>query len=228
MHSIRFAVSILLVGAVQAAAQGKDTASSNANQTSGAASVGPITAPGPDDDMTPRCWLGCRGSLNLQRTAASEWRNGSQGRMDTLMALIRGKRKAIAIVPADAKQAGLETARSGSDAIRAGSTGQPAEAATAATSQASEADGERFLVEEWRRSEIGIADSIHHDVLMRISRLYDSAQAPKLSVDARLGILQRVDGVNSVNQLMWLQRRADVNREADSAVRAIPPPPRAP
>ena len=89
-------------------------------------------------------------------------------------------------------------------------------------SAASEVETERYLIEEWRRSELGIADSLHHAVLLRISRLFDSAQRATVSPDDRLRIDRQVDGINSINRMTWLERRVAVYRQADSAIEAIP------
>jgi hypothetical protein len=59
-------------------------------------------------------------------------------------------------------------------------------------------------------------------VLMRISHTFDSALRSPVSEEERLRILRQVDGVNQVNQLMWFERRSDVNHQADSALRAMP------
>lgn len=222
MQSITFAVGILLVGAIQAAAQGTDSAASRTNQTSGSAASSLATTDPADEDLTPHCWLGCRSTLNLQRSAPAEWTMSSHVRVDTLVAFL--KRNGKPIVPPGVQQARKDTARLASDAARADGAQRPVAPVAATISPASEADGERYLIEEWRHSEAGIADSIHHDVLTRLSRLYDSAQRSNVSADARLRIVQQVDGMNALNQLMWLQRRADVNRQADSALRAVPAP----
>jgi hypothetical protein len=88
------------------------------------------------------------------------------------------------------------------------------------TPPATEAQGRRFLIEEWRRSELNVVDSVHHVVLVRLGQLYDSAQRSTVSAGDQFRILQEIDVTNAANQFMWIERRADVNRTADSTARA--------
>jgi hypothetical protein len=216
MKIIRVAVSALLVGVAQARAQGTDSAvhgSTTATALPRPASTSDVRPDVRDDStsMAPRCWLGCTGSLNTR--APAEWRDFQQA-------------QAAIAVPTRRAQfppTPVATRRPIPTSGPAGST--PIATAAGDITPASPGDAQRYLVEEWRRSELGVADSLHHAVLMRISHTFDSAQRSSISQEERSHILRQVDGVDRVNQLMWLERRSDVNHQADSALRAMPTSP---
>lgn len=217
MHTIRLMASVFLAAATQAAAQSADTARKPVDRSISDAGGVTARAPGDQDPLTPHCWLGCRGSL--QHTMPAEWGMNSRSRMDTLASLLR--RKPHPVVPEGVRQTLAASRGSVSPAATLAPAVSDSGGGAPARPAATEADGERYLIEEWRRSEVDIADSIHHVVLLRLAGEYDSAQRSTVSTGDRARILQDVDGINTINQLMWLQRRAEVNRQADSALRAL-------
>jgi len=148
----------------------------------------------------------------MQLKAPGEWSRTQLQRRDSLAAEARRRS------PALQSKTTQSNAGSAPERVPASAAGDVAGGANARP--ATEAEGERFLIEEWRRSELDVADSVHHMVLLRLSRLYDSAQGRSISTDDRLRILRDVDGVNAANQVMWFERRTDVNRMADSTERA--------
>ncbi len=209
--------SILLLGATQARAQKADSISRPAASPSVGSTNGPV---GPTDADTavaiPRCWLGCRNSL--QRKGPAEWAGTARSRMDTLESHLSRKHHPLAAAAVGASAA----ASGGAAATTAESNGDVSVKPASPAAAASEVETQRFLIEEWRRSELSIADSLHHAVLVRISRLFDSAQRATVSPDDRLRIDRQIDGINSINQMTWLQRRVAIYRQADSAIEAIP------
>jgi hypothetical protein len=92
------------------------------------------------------------------------------------------------------------------------------------TSAAARVLAERFWIDEWRASELAVADSLHHATLVRITRLFDSVQSDSIPRDEYLRVLREVDAVDQMNQQMWLRRRWDVVRQADSALGATARP----
>jgi hypothetical protein len=220
MQPTRLAICLLLVGATEVAAQGADSigrSNSPGPSSPGLGSgVAPDATPGRWADGTaPTCWLGCRGSL--QAKAPTEWSKMQVVRQDSLAA--RTRRRSLAL------RLGAGESTSGSAAERTSGAGAAEIADGPSTRPATEAEGQRFLIEEWRRSEFEVADSVHHVVLLRLNRLYDSAQGRSVSPDDRLRILRDVDGINVANQVMWFQRRNAVMRTADSTARALGLPP---
>jgi hypothetical protein len=212
MRINRVVVGVLLVGASQAESQGADTASRSATVTAWPrGATGAATIDGPDTtSMSPRCWLGCTGSLS--RTTPREWQDAQQ-RTDGAQLLARR-----APHPSSRDTARLPVR---TQALPPSLPAGPEPTTGADTTRATRASIQRYLIEEWRRSEIEVADSLHHAVLVRISRTFDSAQRSTVSPEERMRILRQVDAVNRVNQFMWVERRGDVNRQADSAVRAL-------
>jgi hypothetical protein len=75
-----------------------------------------------------------------------------------------------------------------------------------------------YLVEEWRRSELEVADSVHHAILESIVVLYDSAERSSVSAAARDRQLHVVDVMNQQNQWSWEAFRTTINQRADSAL----------
>jgi hypothetical protein len=213
MKIICIAVSALVVGVAQARAQGPDSAvhgSTTASALPRPTGISDQRADPHDDSttMAPRCWLGCTGSLNTR--APAEWRDLQQAQA----AIAVPGRRAQFTATAVAARRPIPTSGPPTSTPSATPAGEMA--------PASPGDAQRYLVEEWRRSELGVADSLHHAVLMRISHTFDSALRSPVSEEERLRILRQVDGVNQVNQLMWFERRSDVNHQADSALRAMP------
>ena len=88
------------------------------------------------------------------------------------------------------------------------------------TSAAARIAAQRLWIEEWRNAELGVADSLHHAVLLRIWRLFDSAQT--VSREGYAETLREVDAVNRMNDITWAKRRWEVIRQADSAQRTLP------
>ncbi len=209
------AASLLLLAGTQARAQRPDSASHARTSLPG----GTPTPGGPrdtdDSDATPHCWLGCKRSL--QRTSPTEWSASTQSRIDTLEARLKGDRHPLAPAAVRANEAAPVSA-----ATTMESRGDVEAEAASATSRTSNAETQRYLIEEWQRSELNIADSLHHAVLKRISRVFDSAQSSSVSPDDRLMIQRHLDRINSMNQLTWIERRVAVYLQADSAIRAMP------
>ncbi len=216
MQPTRLAICLLLlIGATEAAAQRADSAGHTGGPSLPApgSGVAPQDSPGRWADGTaPTCWLGCKGSLQVK--APGEWSKMQAVRQDSLAA--RTRRRSLANWAGGARES-----NPGSPGQRASGSGAAESAGGASTRPATEAEGQRFLIEEWRRSELEVADSVHHLVLVRLNRLYDSAQSRSVSPGDRLRILREVDGVNVANQVMWLERRTDVMRTADSTARAV-------
>ncbi len=209
--------SILLLGAVQARAQRADTVSRPAASPSVGTTNGPVGSTAPDTVVAiPRCWLGCRNSL--QRKGPAEWAGTARSRIDTLESHLSRRRHPLAGAAVEASAAAPVAAAATTGESHGDVTVMPASPGSAA----SEVETERYLIEEWRRSELSIADSLHHAVLLRISRIFDSAQHATVSPDDRLRIERQVDGINSINQMTWLERRVAIYRQADSAIEAIP------
>jgi hypothetical protein len=127
---------------------------------------------------------------------------------------------------------GLALDRAGAGPAGGGSTGSsraatpavPRRAATppvgdsGARSAASERAVNRFLVEEWRRTELDVADSVHHANLERIFVQFDSAQRIHLPDSERNRILVQLDRMNSSNDYAWLIFKAEINRRANDAL----------
>jgi len=220
MKTLLMLIGALLVSATQANAQGTDTAvrrptpptvSASTASGSGHANTGSAdpAIPAEPPDLGPRCWLGCKGSLN--HTMPGEWQNAQLRRQ-----------AAEALASHATRRSSADTARIRWQSSES-STSTPARPGVPApdTSRASPAEAQRYLIEEWRQTELEVADSVHHVVLVRIARTYDSAQQSTVSAEDRQRILRQVDGINQVNQVMWFERRRDVNHQADSAMRAV-------
>jgi hypothetical protein len=80
---------------------------------------------------------------------------------------------------------------------------------------------QQFLIEEWRHSEIGVADSVYHDALMRITATFDSAQRARINDADRTSILRRLDALLDANSYTWTMFRFEIRRRADSALAAL-------
>jgi hypothetical protein len=100
----------------------------------------------------------------------------------------------------------------------------PSTAPTAATRNLTPAEehavrvqANRYLVEEWREAQLQVADSVHHDVLLRIGATFDSAQSTGMTGSARTELFERLDRLAKANQYSWLLFRSQVNLRADSA-----------
>jgi len=81
---------------------------------------------------------------------------------------------------------------------------------------------QRFLIEEWRRTELDVADSVHRANLERMAVTFDSAQQAGIRDADRARILQRLDQVNRANEYTWRVFRAQIDRRADSAIAGLP------
>ncbi len=114
-----------------------------------------------DSDATPHCWLGCKRSL--QRTSPTEWSASTQSRIDSLESHLKRDRHPLAPAAIRANEAAPVSAATTMNYV----AHVEAEAASA-TSRTSNAETQRYLIEEWQRSELNIADSLHHAVLKRI------------------------------------------------------------
>jgi hypothetical protein len=221
MRSNWLAIGLLLIGAARTAAQKSDSVASQGAQSSPAAAAGPAAqgAQGQwGDGQTAHCWVGCTGSLS--RPAPAEWaRQSAWGGVDSMEAHLRHAKPPVVRSQAEPAAVSQEAPPS---AIR-----EATHADSAGAAPATEAQGERYLIDQWQRAELDVADSIHHAVLTRITRMYDSAQRRSLTDDERVRVLREVDGINDMNQMMWFKRRGDVNRTADSLLRAsgVPPGP---
>ena len=79
---------------------------------------------------------------------------------------------------------------------------------------------QRYLADEWRRTELNIVDSLRHAALERIYAAYQSTQRASLSDAERTAVLVRLDAMNRGSAEVWLALRDDINRRADSAARA--------
>ena len=148
-----------------------------------------------------------------------EWPASTQSRFDTLVSRLKSGRHPLAPAAVRASEEAPVSAAGTTE-----SRGDVAAEAPGAVSTTSNAETQRYLIEEWRRSEVNIADSLHHAVLGRISRVFDSAQSSSVSPDDRLQIERHLDRINSINQLTWIERRIAIYRQADSAFRAGPGP----
>lgn len=93
---------------------------------------------------------------------------------------------------------------------------------TAAEERTARARANQYLIEEWRQAELGVADSVHHDVLLRIGRTFDSAQAAGVSGSTQRDLLTRLDRLAKANDYSWVFFRAQVNASADSANASSP------
>jgi hypothetical protein len=88
---------------------------------------------------------------------------------------------------------------------------------TPAEERAVRAQANRYLIEEWRQSQLGVADSVHHSVLLRIGTTFDSAQSAGVSGNAQRDLLARLDRLVRANDYSWIFFRTQVNVSADSA-----------
>ncbi len=94
---------------------------------------------------------------------------------------------------------------------------------TPAEERAMRAQANRYLIEEWRQSQLEVADSVHHSVLLRIGTTFDSAQSAGISANAARDLLARLDRLIRANEYSWVFFRTQVNVSADSARAASPP-----
>jgi hypothetical protein len=125
------------------------------------------------------------------------------------------------------------SAFAGADQSRPGTSprGKPASPTAGAKSDAVDApdsgrgspDTQRFLIEEWRRAELGVADSVYHRALQGIVGTFDSAQRAHTQDPARTRLLQRLDGLLAVHNYTWSVFRAQIMRRADSALVDLTP-----
>jgi hypothetical protein len=207
--------SALLTSARHARAQAADTVAHNApppppTTASKGGFVNAGTIPDDPTDLSPHCWLGCKGTLN--RTMPGEWQNIQLRRDEAQAAARRAKRPHVMdTIPLPFRTRELASASPTRAAAAAGPDSSPA----------SPGDAQRYLIEEWRHAELEVADSVHHAVLVRISHTFDSAQGTTMSPEDRSRVLRQVDDINQVNQMMWAGRRVDVNHHADSALRVL-------
>jgi hypothetical protein len=214
MRISRMAIGAVLFAALQARAQSADTASRvAAARGSPPPATGTLTFGSIDTGTVgEKCWGTC--TLAKHRADLSEWENAPEQRAVMLLEAHRARQS----------KAFPDTARL---LQHASSSPVPVPLVTAVTdtSPAARAKAERYWIEEWRRTQHAVVDSLHHIVLLKLTRLFDSAQSHSFSPDDYVRILNAVDGMNRVNQYMWATRTLDVERQADSAVRAIPASP---
>jgi hypothetical protein len=214
MRFNRVAVSLLFVGAAQAGAQGADTTSRAAPTGTASASVANDATVFADPDTSKgvhRCWTACTGSLG--RVPLSEWQ-AAQARRDVRELEIRRHQDPLA-----ARNASDGPAIAPPPSRPLPSAPNPASGQSASTM--SVADVWRYSIEEWRHAELEVADSMHHAVIVRLAYTFDSAQRAGVTSEEQLRILRQLSVIDHVNQLMWAERAWDVNRQADSAVKAI-------
>ncbi len=120
-------------------------------------------------------------------------------------------------------------ARAGNALSAAATKASPVVRSRAATGDAAEVQPawgqsltpQQFLIEEWRHSEIGVADSVYHDALMRITATFDSARRARIDDADRTSILRRLDALLDANSYTWTMFRVEIRRRADSALAAL-------
>jgi hypothetical protein len=88
---------------------------------------------------------------------------------------------------------------------------------TPAEQVAVKAQAEGYLVEEWRQAQLEVADSVHHELLLRIGTTYDSADAAGVTGAARTDLLHRLNDQARTNDYSWYLFRSEVNTRADAA-----------
>ena len=80
---------------------------------------------------------------------------------------------------------------------------------------------QRLLVQEWIRTELGVADSVYHEHLQRLANRFDSAQRATLSDTARRSVMLRIDALLAGDNYTWIKFREDIVRRADSALSSL-------
>ncbi len=82
---------------------------------------------------------------------------------------------------------------------------------TPAEERAMRAQVNRYLIEEWRQSQLEVADSVHHSVLLRIGTTFDSATSAGVSANAQRDLMTRLDRLIRANEYSWVFFRTQVN-----------------
>ena len=197
------------VAAQTAATQGGNSTCPGETTPAGTPCTIPHASDPAGNDLTPTQWLfGHDVGTKLTRTAA-------------MVSLV-----------ADASNGGWATVRARADnalsaaATKASSKTQP----RAAMEDAAEVQPppwsrsltpQQFLIEEWRHSEIGVADSVYHEALMRIAATFDSTRRAQIDSTGRILILRRLDALLNANNYTWAMFRFQIGRRADSALAAL-------
>jgi hypothetical protein len=198
-------VTVGSVAAQSAATQGGT--SPCAGDSSPAATACPLAPDPSQNDLTPTQWLfGSNIGTKMSQTP-------------TMVTLAASANSGWAAVQARADHA-LSAATEARSQTR-----PPAAAPDAAQMQPTPAGQsltpQRFLIEEWRHTEIGVADSVYHDALMRITAAFDSTQRAPIDDAARTSVLRRLDALLDASNYTWVMFRAQIRRRADSALAAL-------
>jgi len=144
----------------------------------------------------------------------------------------RDRLKEVASVPMPAAMTAQSELRWTAALDRAGSLDTQAPVATggaqvthvvAAARIESAETAQRFLVEEWRRTELAVADSVHHANIQQLVTAFDSLGRPGVPDSTRVEGLRRLDRLNHANQFTWLMFKAEIIRRADSAMARLGP-----
>ncbi|GEM_PF-7099783 len=215
MRTVLVALSALAFGASLAICQTSDSL-----LAPGAVSIpGAPLASGLGDlrDLKHQCWLNCRTSFGRASPSQVQGARALQEAMEQLAHASPppSARRRVAVPAAERVMRGGR----GAATLPAGPDDSSSGTAT------SGAEVGRYLIEEWRRAELDVADSVHHVFLDRIFATFDSTQRSAAEPEARARLLEQLDLLNGMNQLAWVRMRAEVNRRADSAEGAPPPPP---
>jgi hypothetical protein len=89
--------------------------------------------------------------------------------------------------------------------------------APAARSEPSDT-AQRYFVDEWRRTELDVADSVHHANIERIATTFDSLGRANVPDSIRTQVLRRLDRLNQANDYTWLMFKVEVMRRADREI----------
>jgi hypothetical protein len=210
---MRFAVTgfglAALLGVVGAQAQSSGTPNDQ-HGCSKDATAGPCTPANPSDpgssDLTPTQWLFGKDpfsklgrtptATDLQLAGHVNWSSVFSGADESLKAGGTGK---------------------------GGSRHAATDASHIASTQVTAAPGasQSFLVEEWRRTELAVADSVYHEDLAFIASAFDSAERSPVSDVQRMQIMRHLDALLARTNATWVTFRAEVTRRADSALAAL-------
>ncbi len=163
-------------------------------------------------DLTPTQWL--FGKLQDKKLAAPSTHS---------MLMARARMATLSTMPAAPTAVSPEYAALLHLLVLPAAPGTAVRAArqlTPAEEKAMQDQAGRYLVEEWRAAEIAVADSVHHDVLVRIGKTYDSLEVAGVSRQDRTDGLSRLDQLAETNQYSWVLFRYQINLRADSAIAA--------
>lgn len=199
-------VTVGSVAAQPATTQGGT--SSCAGDSSPAATACPLAPDPSQNDLTPTQWLfGSNIGAKLSHTP-------------TRVTLAASANSGWAAVQAHADQA-----LSAATTKVLAKTRPPAAASGAAqlqpTPDTDSLTPQRFLIEEWRHTEIGVADSVYHEALLRITATFDSTQRAPINDAARTSVLRRLDALLDASNYTWVIFRSEIRRRADSALAAL-------